>query len=187
MNRSSLLRKACGPISVLLLALLILTAARVVYAQGYDVTPWPARRPTPDLSANDLNGQAWRLADLRGRVVLINFWASWCAPCLAEMPSLATLADAYGPQRLVVLAVNVKEPRATVQRFILRQHLSLPVLPDPEGQIARAWGVKIFPSTLLVAADGHVAGLLRGEFDWQSPAATALLAPLLAKTGQSGP
>jgi thiol-disulfide isomerase/thioredoxin len=154
-----------------------------VQAQGYEVLPWPARQPVPALQATDLKGQVWRLADLRGKAVLINFWASWCEPCRAEMPSLQDLAQRHGPDRLLVLAVNFKEPALTAQRYVERADLRLPVLLDPEGALARQWGVKVFPSTILVAADGRVHGVVRGELDWSGAAAAQLVAPLLAPAG----
>lgn len=153
-----------------------------VQAQGYEVLPWPARQPTPALQATDLKGQVWRLADLRGKAVLINFWASWCEPCRAEMPSLQDLAQRHGPDRLLVLAVNFKEPAITARRYVERADLQLPVLLDPDGTLARQWGVKVFPSTILIAADGRVRGVVRGELDWSGPAVAQLLAPLLAST-----
>lgn len=149
-------------------------------AQGYDLTPWPANQPKPALAATDLQGQRWAWADLRGRAVLLNFWASWCEPCRAEMPSLQTLAELYGPDRLVVLAVNFKESNTTIERYVQRSGLSLPVLPDPDGAMARQWGVKVFPTTVLVGADGRVRAVLRGELDWTSQAAARLVEPLLA-------
>jgi thiol-disulfide isomerase/thioredoxin len=127
-----------------------------------------------------LNGRVWRLADLRGKAVLINFWASWCEPCRAEMPSLQALAQAHGPQQLVVLAVNFKEPAATARRFVQRSELALPVLLDTDGAIARQWGAKVFPTTVLIDAEGRVHAVVRGEFDWSSAQAASLLASLLA-------
>lgn len=148
-------------------------------AQGFDVQPWPANKPIPVFEATDLNGQVWRASDLRGRAVLINFWASWCEPCRAEMPSLQALAQRHDPEKLLVLAVNFKEPLASVQRFVDKSALSLPVLLDPQGALARQWGVSVFPSTVLLGADGRVHGVLRGELDWTAAQASRLTAPLL--------
>jgi thiol-disulfide isomerase/thioredoxin len=148
-------------------------------AQGFDVQPWPAKKPIPAFEATDLSGKVWHSSDLRGRAVLINFWASWCEPCRAEMPSLQALAQRHGPEKLLVLAVNFKEPLPTVQRFADKSALSLPVLLDPQGTLTRQWGVSIFPSTVLLGIDGRVQGVLRGELDWTGAQATQLIAPLL--------
>ena len=148
-------------------------------AQGYEVQPWSARQPTPAFSATDLSGKVWRLSDLRGKAVLLNFWASWCEPCRAEMPALQALAQSHGPDQLLVLAVNFKESAATVQRYVQRTDLQLPVLLDPEGLLARQWGVRVFPTTVLIGADGRVRSVVRGELDWSGPAASALLKPLM--------
>lgn len=160
---------------------LILAAHAASHAQGYELRPWPPGQPRPALAATDLRGQQWRWAELRGRAVLINFWASWCEPCLSEMPSLQQLAQQQGPQRLVVLAVNFKEPEPRIQRFVQQTGLDLPVLADPAGEMARAWGVTVFPSTVLVGADGRVQGVLRGELDWTGPQAQRLIRPLLRR------
>ncbi len=153
-------------------------------AQGFDLQPWPAKKALPVLEVTDLQGQVWRLTDLRGKAVLINFWASWCEPCRAEMPALEALALRYGPEKLQVLAINFKESDATVQRFVQRSALKLPVLLDPQGQLARQWGVSVFPSTVLIGADGRVQGVVRGEFDWSGPQAERRLAALLAPAGK---
>jgi len=151
------------------------------HAQGYDVRPWAKSKSVPRLEGADLTGQAWRLSDLRGKAVLINFWASWCEPCRAEMPSLQALAERHGPGKLVVLAVNFKEGAGTAQRFVQRANLQLPVLLDPLGQTAKQWGVRAFPTTILISADGRVRGVVRGEVDWLSPQAAKLVEPLLAR------
>jgi thiol-disulfide isomerase/thioredoxin len=157
-----------------------LLASHSVQAQGYELVPWRAHQPIPQLTGTDLSGQVWRLADLRGKAVLINFWASWCEPCRVEMPALQALAQKHGPDKLRVLTVNFKEPAATAQQFASRTGLSLPVLLDPQGAIARQWEVRIFPSTVLIGADGRVRGVVRGELDWSGVPAAKLVEPLLA-------
>lgn len=157
-----------------LLGSLAALAAEPESAMGYEVQAWSPNKPVPALQATDLNGKVWRLADLRGKVVLLNFWASWCEPCRAEMPSLQRLG-AQHPNDLVVLAVNFKESSTAVQQFVQRTGLALPVLPDPQGTMARAWGITIFPSTVLIDAQGKVRSVLRGELDWTGADAQRLL------------
>lgn len=171
--------------SVAFLAFMAATASTQVLAQGYEVLPWPTRKPTPELTGVDLQGQVWRLSELRGKAVLINFWASWCPPCLAEMPSLQALAQFYGPEKLVVLAVNFKESATVAQRFVQRTDLGLPVLLDPTGALARQWGATVFPTTVLVAANGQARAVVRGEVDWSGLPAARLVEPLWLPTGTS--
>ena len=144
------------------------------------MVPWPKGKPSPTLAGTDLDGHNWHLRDLRGKAVLINFWASWCAPCQTEMPSLQTLADLYGPDRLVVLAVNLKESEPVVLRYRQRTGITLPILLDPAGALARSWGATVYPTTVLIAADGRVRSLVRGELDWSGQVAASLVEPLLA-------
>jgi len=148
---------------------------------GHEVTPWPVGRPLPPLEAVDLGGRPWRLADLRGRAVLLNFWATWCAPCRSEMPTLQQLADLYGPRELAVVAMNFRQSAAAAQRFVKSTALTLPVLLDPDGSNARALGITVFPTTLLIAADGTPRQRVRGEMDWTGREAEHLVAGLLAR------
>jgi thiol-disulfide isomerase/thioredoxin len=166
------------PYTVLTLVLLALCHSAL--AQSYEVLPWPARKATPTVMGTDTGGRLWRLADLRGKVVVINFWASWCAPCLQEMPSLQALTQHHAADKLVVLTVNLKESTSDVQQFAQRTGLTLPIVLDPQGATARAWGVSVFPTTVLVRPDGRVAESVRGALDWTSEPAADLLAPLLA-------
>jgi len=180
-----LIWKICRPFGACLLAVAALLSSACVQAQGYEVRPWPAHQPVPELVGTDITGHVWHLTDLRGKAVLINFWASWCPPCLAEMPSLQTMAELYGTDKVVVLAVNFKESGAVVARYAQRTNLSLPVLLDPAGNMARAWGATALPTTVLVTADGRVAGLVRGEFDWTGAQAARLLESLMPSPGQN--
>jgi thiol-disulfide isomerase/thioredoxin len=164
-----------------LLAALLLSISACLHAQGYEVLQWPAGKRVPPAVATDLQGRTVALSEMRGKAVLINFWASWCEPCISEMPSLQALAKRYGPDKLVVLAVNFKESAPTVERFVQRNAITLPVLLDAKGDAARAWGANVFPTTVLINADGRVKGVVRGGLDWAGPQADALVGPLLPR------
>ena len=164
------------------LAVLTAAAGGPAWAADFEASRWPAGEPAPSLQATDLAGKTWRLADLRGRAVLLNFWATWCPPCRAEMPSLQDLAAIYGPDKIVVLAINFKESRTTAARFAQASALSLPVLLDLDGSVARQWGVSVFPTTVLIDSTGQPRQRIRGEVEWSSQRAEQMIAPLLAPT-----
>lgn len=148
-------------------------------AQGHERSPWPRNTPTPTLEALSLQGERLRLADFKGRVVLLNFWASWCEPCRVEMPSLQTLPALFGEDQLVVLAVNFKETPRRALQFVQSTGLTLPVLMDPQGEHARAWDVRVFPTTVLIDRQGRARQRVRGEVDWSSPAPLGWIDQLL--------
>lgn len=152
--------------------------ARTDEAPGARHTPWPPKRPTPPLDLPQLDGPAWRLADARGQLVVLNFWASWCEPCRAELPSLELLSARLAPERGTVVTVNFKEGEGTVRRFVQQQGLTLPVLRDADGAAAKAWGVRVFPTTVLVARSGRAVASVVGELDWTGPQARQWLAAL---------
>jgi thiol-disulfide isomerase/thioredoxin len=164
-----------------LLAALLLLISTLSQAQGYEVLQWPAGKRVPATVATDLQGRIVAVSELRGKAVLINFWASWCEPCISEMPSLQALAKRHGPDKRVVLAVNFKEAAPTVERFVQRNAIDLPVLLDAKGEAARAWGANVFPTTVLISADGRVKSVVRGGLDWAGPQADALVRPLLPR------
>jgi thiol-disulfide isomerase/thioredoxin len=168
-RRSALIRLAAS-----LLAATAGTATTAQAGPGYDVQPWPRKQPVPHGSMADLQGTQWRLSALRGRAVLLNFWASWCEPCKEEMPSLQALADRH-PDRLVVLTINLKESPEAIARFVHTSGLRLPVVRDADGSLARAWGVRIYPSTVLIEAQGQVRSVVRGALDWAGSEGAALL------------
>lgn len=145
------------------------------------VRPWPTDKPAPPLGLNDIDGKAWTLAALKGQPLILNFWASWCEPCRAEMPSLELLATRHERAGLVVLSINYKEPVATIRRFLEALPFSLPVLLDSDGAAAGAWTPRVFPTTVLIDRSGMPSVSVIGELDWMGSAAREIVEPLLAR------
>lgn len=141
--------------------------------------PWPAGRSTPRLILPSLQGPTWSLSAARGQVVLLNFWATWCEPCLAELPSLERLAQRHERDGLRVLAVNHRESEAAIARFLARQPTTLTVLRDVDGAAARAFGVQVFPTSVAIGRNGRAAFSVVGETDWSDGPAGAWVAELL--------
>ncbi len=134
----------------------------------FERSAWPPSQATPVWQAPDIQGRAWRSDALKGRVVVLNFWATWCAPCKEELPTLQTLSDFVDPQQVVVLALNVKEPASRVHRYAQSTGLDMPVLLDPKGEVAQLFGVKVFPTTILLDRQGRARWRIVGEVDWHS-------------------
>jgi len=160
-------------------AALALLAMSAQAQSGFEVQSWPAYKAAPLIAGLDASDKPVALSSLKGQALLINFWASWCEPCREEMPSLVQRSQAH-PGSVRVLAVNFKESAATVHRFQGATGLEIPVLRDPDGALARAWGIRVFPSTVLIDANGRVHSVVRGALDWNSESATRLIAPLLS-------
>jgi len=136
--------------------------------------------PAPAFRLVDLQGRAHRLGDLRGRVVLLNFWATWCEPCREEMPAIQTLARELEGQGLAVLAVNYQEAPAAVTAFVGEYRLTLPVLLDPTGDVGGAYHVFALPASFFVDRRGALLGAALGYREWGSRAARRYLTELLA-------
>jgi len=170
-SRRSLLQAAA------LAALDVAGLPQAFAGEAYQVSPWAG--PVDAFQLVDTAGKFWSPADFRGRAVLLNFWASWCEPCRAEMPSLQQAAALHGAGKLLVLAINFKEKPASALQFAERSGITLPVLLDVDGQAARRWDVRIFPTTLTLDRRGRPRHRVRGEMDWTGQAATTLIASLL--------
>ena len=133
--------------------------------------------PAPEATMTDGDGNPLDLKAFAGRVVLLNFWATWCAPCVREMPSLDRLQAALGGQGLAVVPVSRdRGGRDVVTAFYQRLELeNLEVYLDPKGQFSRAFGVRGLPTTVLIDGQGLVIGELRGDAEWDGPDAVALI------------
>lgn len=141
--------------------------------------PWPRGTPTPALELPDLDGRQWRLADQRGQVVALNFWASWCQPCREEMPALQLMAQRHERDGLLVVAVNYREGAGTIRRFMETTAMDLPVLRDADGLVAKAFGVRAFPSTVFIRRDGQAVLTIVGAADWTGEPARGWVQALL--------
>jgi peroxiredoxin len=133
----------------------------------------------PDFSLPSLEGGAVTLSALRGQVVFLNFWATWCPPCREEMPSIERLHREFKDQELAVLAVDVDESPNVVAKFVKNFRLSFPVLLDTGSEVSSRYGVGGLPTTILVDRRGRVVGAAIGPRDWASPAGRALIRSLL--------
>jgi cytochrome c biogenesis protein CcmG, thiol:disulfide interchange protein DsbE len=140
--------------------------------------PWSGPE-TPSLALDDLSGRAHALADYRGSVVLLNFWATWCEPCRAEMASMRRLQERLAGKPFTVLLVNHGETRMRVGDFVKREALALAVLLDPNQDASRAWRVRVLPSSFVLGADGRVRYTVIGEMDWASPESVETVEALL--------
>ncbi len=119
----------------------------------------------PDFTLAGLDGTTLSLAGLRGKVVLLNFWATWCPPCKAEMPDLDALQREYGAAHdFVVVGVNVEEDPATVKSFVKKNGLSFPILLDSKSQVTtQLFGVRGMPTTLIIDREGFIRDAWNGQ------------------------
>lgn len=136
----------------------------------YEKTPWPRNQITPPFLFKDTNGLEYKPETLRGKKIVLNFWATWCAPCKEELPSLQIFSDLQNPDQVLVLTVNVKEPASRAQRFMQNNQMSLPLISDAQGEWAKKFDVKVFPTTLLLDSKGQIKWRIVGEVDWTSAA-----------------
>ena len=138
----------------------------------------------PDFHAMNLRTRRpTTLADYRGKVVLLNVWATWCLPCRVEMPSIELLNKAYASKGLKILAVSVDDPGtdATIRAFVKQYGLSFEVLHDPRGNISELYDISGYPETFIVGKDGVIRKKLMSATDWNSPEARSLVDRLLAE------
>ncbi|MCC7361526.1 MAG: redoxin domain-containing protein [Anaerolineales bacterium] len=150
---------------VLLLGIAWAWQSRAPAAAGVGQLPSPrAGFPAPDFTLAALDGSATTLTDLRGQVVIVNVWASWCGPCRAEMPALEAVYIANRHRGLVVLAVNstVQDTVPDAQSFAASLSLTLPILLDPAGEVTRGYLVRGLPSTFFIDRQGIIRSVVFG-------------------------
>lgn len=143
----------------------------------------PAAKPAPALDLPALDGTRWSLAALKGKVVVVNFWATWCVPCVAEMPAMDRMQKTLAEAGVVVLAVNFGESTARMEGFQQKTPVSFPLLADPNRDASRAWQVRVLPASFVVAPDGRLRYTAVGEIEWMRPDILDTLRKLAAPAG----
>jgi thiol-disulfide isomerase/thioredoxin len=134
-----------------------------------------------NIELTDLNNVDHVLYKSKGKVVLVNFWATWCPPCIEEMPSLIRLVDGMASDDLLVLAVNVKENRNRVAGIASQMGFNFPVLLDDSKSVAKAWDVKVYPSSFLIDKQGLLRFKAIGPVAWDSDESVTQVTNLLAE------
>ena len=136
--------------------------------------------PAPNFQLRDLNGQLVTLSDLRGKVVLLNFWATWCGPCRVEMPAMEELYRTFSRKDFEILAVSTDAQGVAVTRpFQQENHLTFPILHDADYRVGLTYGARSLPMTFMVDRQGVVRHQIFGARDWGASEAQQLVQMLM--------
>ena len=142
----------------------------------------PVINRAPEFSLRELNGNVASLSGYRGKMVLLNFWATWCGPCRDEMPSMEQLSRNFGGQGLAVVAINQRENAALVARFMKTHNLNFSTLLDADGRVAASYRVYGIPVSYVIDSDGQAIGMKSGSMDWASPRVVDMFRKLVDET-----
>ena len=123
----------------------------------------------PSFTLPGLESDNVSLAQYRGKVVVLNFWATWCPPCVMETPSLEQFATEMKSDGVTVIGISVDENGQQLRQFVKEYHLTYPVARDPSAALAHRYGTFKFPETYIIGRDGHVAEKIIGATDWADP------------------
>jgi thiol-disulfide isomerase/thioredoxin len=137
----------------------------------------------PDFQLVDVTGALHRLQDQRGKVVFLNFWATWCTPCREEMPLMEQLSQALHQQPFVIWAVNLQESREQVAGFMTGNRLHFPALLDADGTVTTLYKVRGLPTTYLIDCAGNMIGRVMGPWKWTNEATRSLLTAMFEEAG----
>ena len=151
-------------IRVAILGVLLLALVFALYSSFVkDPNEVKAGNEAPNFSLPQLNGQAIKLSDLRGKAVVLNFWGTWCEPCKAEMPALQKKYDELKANGLVVVGVNIGETPVAVQSFVKQYKVSFPILLDRQMEITKMYRIGQIPTTYFIDRDGEIEEVFIGQ------------------------
>ncbi|HEY5734708.1 MAG TPA: TlpA disulfide reductase family protein, partial [Gammaproteobacteria bacterium] len=138
-------------------------AKRGLQPYAGDLTPGP-------FSLKGMDGRSYTLEDFHGRVILLNFWATWCPPCVHEMPSMQALQDQFPDNDFHVVAINMAEEPAVIEEFLQKMDVDFTILLDSDGQVLRDWKVFAFPTSYILGRDGEIVYAGFGAIEWTEEA-----------------
>ena len=141
----------------------------------------PRILPPVDFELMDLNNRKVRLSDLKGKIVFLNFWASWCYPCRIEMPSMERLHRRFKDKDFVIVAINLQEPASRVKEFFKENNLTFITLLDSTGEVGARFGISSLPTTFIMDKEGRIIGGALGAREWDTKEAIALFEYLIEK------
>ena len=173
------MRVAVIGLIVLLQVQLGIAAPVQTLLQAAGFHPMKIDQPAEDFQLVDLSGQMHHSQELRGKVVFLNFWATWCAPCRLEMPEMEHLFQAFRQRPFAMLAVAMQQRREQVAPFFKELGLHYTALLDIEGDVSSRFNVRGLPTTILIDCSGHLIGKVTGPRPWNSPAVHRLMLALV--------
>ena len=138
----------------------------------------------PLLELQDKEGEVYRLESYRDKVLVVNFWASWCTPCVRELPGLNRLRQEFGGQPFEIFGVNVAEPPNRLKRFLKRNPIDFPVLYDRESEAFYAWNVKGLPTSFVIDREGRIRYQVRGAIEWDDAETIGIIESLLGNPAE---
>jgi cytochrome c biogenesis protein CcmG/thiol:disulfide interchange protein DsbE len=174
-NETQTTKKSRGLLTICLI--LIVAIPLVLLSLKEHESPSKPEKPSihegltaPDFTFPDLDGKKVSLSDYRGRVVFVNIWATWCLPCVEEMPSIEKLYNRFKGDQFQILAVSIdSNGREAVVPFMKKLNLTFPVLLDPEGKIRKRYGLTGVPESFVIDREGIVVKKVIGPIDWAAP------------------
>ncbi|MDT8404933.1 TlpA disulfide reductase family protein [Sulfuriflexus sp.] len=154
-----------------------------ITSHGLDdsLKPYVGRSQPHPINLPDVNGQRFLRQDYRGKVTVVNFWATWCPPCVEEIPSLNRLRQAMQGKDFELVSIDYTEDKQDIEKFLQRVNVDFPVLLDSDGKVAASWGVLVFPSTFVIGPDGRIHYGVNGGIIWDSPEVIRKLNGLLGE------
>jgi thiol-disulfide isomerase/thioredoxin len=155
------------------LPLLLLTLSLLagpLAAADQTLTPIPQTPQAPAFDLMGPDGERYRLEDMVGKPIIVNFWATWCPPCRAEMPSMQRAWEDLADEDILLIGINVGEDEGTVNDFLERVPVSFPLPLDKDSKVTQSWPLRGLPTTFIVDPDGRLVYKAAGEREWDDPA-----------------
>ncbi len=153
----------------LFILLLFVTQNLLAQHPGKGLTPLPDKPQGPDFELSDIEGNIHRLSDYRGKVLIINFWATWCPPCREEMPSMQRAWEKLKKEDILMLAIDVGEDEDTIFQFTANYPVEFPLLMDRDSTVVTKWPVRGLPTTFVVDPQGRLVYRAIGGREWDDP------------------